>query len=218
MKNIKVWASGLISVWFASVVWADLAVITPSGRNLAPGQLALEFENQQAKQGDLRYYMFRYGVNENLEVSTITLDEDFDEGGDQKTMVNLQYQHTPESPYAPGLSVGIWDVQDQDDEGLGRSYYLATERTVEQPNAQVVEHFGYAWSGHSLNGFFGGMIYRTAQGYELAVEHSPRRGTNVQGRYNLSDQFQLRAGSFDGDFTFGLLFQTPLREERRSRW
>lgn len=217
MRIIK--SGGLISVWLAGVVWADMAVLTPSGHNLAPGQLALEFQNQQVNQGDVRYYMARYGLKENLELSTITLDENFDVGGERCTMVNLQFQQTPESDLEPGLAVGIWDLQDQDEKGLGRSYYLVTERTVEQPQGQVVEHFGYAWSGHSLNGFFGGMVFRSRQGYELAVEHSPRTGFNVQGRYNISDQVQLRAASFDGDFTFGVWFQTrPKSERRRSPW
>lgn len=218
MKIIKMGIGGWIGLWMASAVWADMAVITPSGRNLEPGQVALEFENQQVKQGDVRYYMARVGLKQNLELSTITLDENFN-GGERKTLVNLQFLQTPESVLNPGLAVGIWDLQDQDDKGLGRSYYLVTERTLLQPQGQVVEHFGYAWSGHALNGFFGGVVFRSRQGYELAAEHSPRTGFNVQGRYPLSDQVQLRVGSFDGDFTFGVWFQTRSRSERRrSPW
>ena len=208
MRTLQVWCSGWIVLGLAGALWADMAVLSPSGQNLAPGQFGFEFENQSADEGDLRYYMLRYGLKENLEVSTITLDEDFGAGSERNTMINLQYQYAPETPYVGGLALGIWDLQDQDDEGLGRSYYLVTERTLERPMGQLVEHFGYSWSGHPLNGFFGGAVLRSPEGYDVALEHSPVTGFNVQARYHLSEQFQLRAGSFDGDLTFGLMFQT----------
>lgn len=197
-----------LTVW-GGVADADLALLSPRGRTLGPGQFSAEFENHQTGAGDIRYYLASYGLNETTEVQAITLDR---EGGRNQHLINFQYRIEAQSRYGPGRTIGVWDVQNQKEKGLRRSYYVATEQEMELPNRpgyQVMEYVGYGTG--LLNGFFGGAVYTTPKGISLALEQSPWvKGFHLQIRYPLSDQFQLRLGSFNGDLAFGAQFTTDL--------
>jgi len=198
----------VLTLW-GGAVQADLALLAPRGRTLAPGQFAAEFENHQTGAGDIRYYLASYGLNETAEVQAITLDR---EGGRNQHLINFQYRIEAQSRYGPGRTIGIWDVQNQKGKGLRRSYYVTTEQEMEPPNRpgyHVLEYAGYGTG--LLNGFFGGAVYTTPKGVSLALEHSPWvKGFHLQIRYPVSDQFQLRLGSFNGDLAFGAQFTTDL--------
>jgi len=195
---------------------ADRGILAPRGQILGPQQLAVEFENQETEAGAVRYYMAEFGLSDSLEIATLTRQRP---GEDPVTMINLQYRHGVVTPLAPSLCLGLWDVQDQEKQGVERSFYLVTEKMVESanlpPGHRLIEYFGYGTK--MLNGFFSGLIYQIGDTLEVVIEDNPLTNFTLQGRYRLGEHFQLRAGLFDGDFTFGVRFTTGLGRTKGRR-
>lgn len=190
--------------------WADRQILAPRGRVLRTGQFVVEGIHREGDQGYIRYYFANVGLGKGWEAEVARMDY---ERGTDVNRLSLQYQYQSESALMPGFTVGVWDLANQKDKGLGRSFYVVMGQTMATPGRKGESVYEYlAWGTGQLRGFWGGVEWRSQPlRLSLAMEHDPiTGGMNWEGRYEHPSGFRLKVGLYRGDMAFGISYAKGL--------
>ncbi len=181
------------------VACADRVIEIPTGRLLYPQFIKAEL-GILPSDGARERWLINWRVGSYLELHAVR--------SDRAELAGVQVNLYPEIPnYAPGLSVGIWDLFDRSPEGRG--YYLALSYSVPTLGETPLDHDLRFHIGIGLEGmpplFVGFEIPLTNHLFMLA-EHDGRR-INAAMVWQPIPQVQLRATLLQNRTSWGLLIQ-----------
>jgi hypothetical protein len=183
----------------------DRNVLAPSGRIVAPGDVAALYLFRSSDKGELG--RLSVGVPKDdlgleLEIEHLS--------GDRHSVQTLGMQYSVISEaftnnLAPALSVGVLDLPNRTD--AGRAWYLSLSKTMglSEQQERVMDtlriHGGYG--SHGIGGAYVGASVRIARRLHLAAELYVRR-LNAAARLDVAGPVSVCAQSHQGTRWYGI--------------
>ena len=161
--------------------------------------------------GDTRLYGVDVGVTDHLEVGVSRVDTRY--AGDD-TVFRAKYRFELEpllgTKGAPDVAVGVWDFTSE----INRGYFLVLSKRLtltEQDTRTVINaHLGFGDNEEeagALDGVFGGVDFTVNKQAIIQAEFDGEQ-FNALVRWKIGHRLTVDGGAVDGDFTYGISFNT----------
>jgi hypothetical protein len=214
---VGVWASGEPSISAGTGL-----VLTPDAHTLGPAEASFGFwqiantSNLFGRRfsqplGSTRIYGVNVGVTKHLEAGCSRIETD---NADDNTIFNAKYNADLEkllsAPGAPMVAVGIWDFTGKINRG---AYAVISKRltlTEDETKTVINAHLGFGRNedrGGALNGPFGGIDFKVNNQAIIQTEYDGAH-FNALARWKIGHRLTFNGGAVDGDFTYGVSFNT----------
>ena len=185
-----------------SPLYADRLIEIPTGKLLYPERLAIEAGFFQGNPVRERAFV-NFRIGDMLEVQGAHTGFD-----NRLEVYGLQYTLYPEIPgYAPGVSVGVWDVFART--ARGRGYFVAVSYGIAALGQTPLDHdlrvhLGFGWGG--MPSFFIGFDIPLTNQLFLRAEHTGRH-INAALAWRLGNEVEVRGAVVRGYTSWSIMFR-----------